>query len=359
MAALPSAPASLSFAGLRRPAVAGRCLERYRDVLKAWPTPKQLPIVYSPRYNITFLGLEKLHPFDSAKYEKIVKTLQKRGLFAKQQLVEPLEAPLEVLRDVHTDQYVANIHNSSLTVAQVTELAPLAVLPVWLLRQRVVSPMRYHVSGTMAAAALAMQYGWAINLGGGMHHAFSATGSGWCPFDDIYLAIRRLRDSSQGEIQKVLYIDLDAHQGNGVERDKLLHQDENLFIIDVYNASVFPKDTEAKAGIDISVELRSGVDTATYMQRLQQALRDSLDRFKPHVIFYNAGTDVLVDDPLGLMMVDEAGVIARDQAVWSFALNDAQAPIVMTLSGGYAKRSAAVVADSVTALLKKYHLTDL
>lgn len=73
--------------------------------------------------------------------------------------------------------------------AQVTELAPLIMLPNRLLQWRVISPMKHHVGGTMLAAGLALQYGWAINLGGGMHHASRSEGGGWCPFDDIYLAV--------------------------------------------------------------------------------------------------------------------------------------------------------------------------
>lgn len=62
---------------------------------------------------------------------------------------------------------------------QVTELAPLAMLPVPLLDSRVLAPMRLMVGGTLLAAALAVTRGWAINLGGGMHHAHHADGSGW------------------------------------------------------------------------------------------------------------------------------------------------------------------------------------
>lgn len=34
------------------------------------------PIVYSPRYNITFLGLERLHPFDAGKWGKVISFLK-------------------------------------------------------------------------------------------------------------------------------------------------------------------------------------------------------------------------------------------------------------------------------------------
>lgn len=35
------------------------------------------PIVYSPRYNITLCGLEKIHPFDSVKYRRVYNDLWK------------------------------------------------------------------------------------------------------------------------------------------------------------------------------------------------------------------------------------------------------------------------------------------
>jgi histone deacetylase 11 len=55
----------------------------------------------------------------------------------------------------------------------------------------------------MLAAGLAVERGWAINMGGGMHHAFSSDGMGWCPFDDVMLAVKRLRKASNGAIKKV------------------------------------------------------------------------------------------------------------------------------------------------------------
>lgn len=54
---------------------------------------------------------------------------------------------------------------------QVTELAPLLLLPPFLLRRKVLRPMATMAGGSMLGAALAMERGWAINLGGGMHHA--------------------------------------------------------------------------------------------------------------------------------------------------------------------------------------------
>lgn len=88
-----------------------------------WPAlsdTQQLPIVYHPKYNITLFGVEKLHPFDSCKFEKCVSGLQQRGIISStQQLVQPAAASMEVLGQVHTQEYLQQLHNSSVKVAQV------------------------------------------------------------------------------------------------------------------------------------------------------------------------------------------------------------------------------------------------
>ena len=62
------------------------------------------------------------------------------------------------------------------------------------------------------AAALALERGWSINLGGGMHHAHSEGGAGWCMFSDLVLALRKLRKATQGAINNVMIVDTDVHQ---------------------------------------------------------------------------------------------------------------------------------------------------
>lgn len=59
---------------------------------------------------------------------------------------------------------------------------------------------------------LALEYGWSLNLGGGMHHASYNAGGGWCVYDDWMLGLRKLRRASGGRVHKALMIDLDVHQ---------------------------------------------------------------------------------------------------------------------------------------------------
>ncbi|KAL2931817.1 Histone deacetylase 2, partial [Bienertia sinuspersici] len=76
----------------------------------------------------------------------------------------------------------------------------------------------YHVvGGSVLAAKLAKERGWAINVGGRFHHCFADKSGGFCAYADISLCIQfafvRLN------ISRVMIIDVDAHQGNGHELD--------------------------------------------------------------------------------------------------------------------------------------------
>lgn len=94
---------------------------------------------------------------------------------------------------------------------------PLFFLPAFLLRMKVLNPMLKATQGSVDAMCLAMKHGWAINLAGGYHHACSYKGGGFCIYPDITFIVHFARKFHK--VSKVLIIDLDAHQGNGHERD--------------------------------------------------------------------------------------------------------------------------------------------
>jgi hypothetical protein len=100
-----ASPPSASFAQVGHPELSNVLESGTKDLL-GWIGPGQLPVVYSDRYNIRFYGVEKLHPFDSCKFEKVVKALEAGGACKKTQLVEPKQASEEMLADVHTPEYL-------------------------------------------------------------------------------------------------------------------------------------------------------------------------------------------------------------------------------------------------------------
>lgn len=74
-----------------------------------------------------------------------------------------------------------------------------------------------------------------------------------------------------------------------------------------------------------------------------------MKEFKPDIIVYNAGTDILKGDRLGLLAVSADGIIKRDEMVFSKARSQ-NIPIVMLLSGGYLKKTARIIATSIINL---------
>src|SRR5215475_11915826 len=100
-----------------------------------------MKIVYSPHYNITFFGIERLHPFDSRKYGRAWALLKKefgRELLKHHVRVEKPISEKELLA-AHTPGYLASLRSSK-TLAGALEIPLLTLLSAWLARWRVLRP---------------------------------------------------------------------------------------------------------------------------------------------------------------------------------------------------------------------------
>ncbi|XP_066553882.1 histone deacetylase 11 [Amia ocellicauda] len=304
-----------------------------------------MPIVYSPDYNITFMGLEKLHPFDAGKWGKVIHFLREEQLITDGNIVEAREATEEDLLVVHTRRYLNKL-KWSIVVATITEIPPLLFLPNFLVQRKVLRPLRTQTGGTIMAGKLAIDRGWAINVGGGFHHCSSDKGGGFCAYADITLAIKFLFERVEG-VSKATIIDLDAHQGNGHERDFL--DDKRVYIMDAYNRYIYPGDGYAKRAIKRKVELDWGTEDQEYLQKVELHTEGALNEMRPDIIVYNAGTDILDGDPLGGLAISPQGIIKRDEIIFR-AARGRKIPILMVTSGGYQKRTARIIADSIINL---------
>ncbi|TKS71203.1 Histone deacetylase 11 [Collichthys lucidus] len=304
-----------------------------------------MPIVYHPDYNITFMGLEKLHPFDAGKWGKVIHFLKEEEFITDGSIVEAREATEEDLLVVHTKRYLNRL-KWSLVVATITEIPPLLFLPNFLVQRKVLRPLRTQTGGTIMAGKLAVDRGWAINVGGGFHHCSGDKGGGFCAYADITLAIKFLFERVEG-ISRATIIDLDAHQGNGHERDFL--DDRRVFIMDMYNRYIYPGDGFAKRAIKRKVELDWGTEDSEYLQKVELHSEGALNEVRPDIIIYNAGTDILDGDPLGGLSISPQGIVKRDEIVFR-AARQRGVPILMVTSGGYQKKTARIIADSILNL---------
>jgi histone deacetylase 11 len=173
--------------------------------------------VYSPDYNITFCGIEKCHPFDSQKYGNIYRFLLDRGLIREGEAIVPQKAPRGLLLESMSKCYLLK-QCYTVSICSYIEM-PLFLLPAFLLRWRVLDPMLTATEGSILAVCAAMRLGWTVNLSGGFHHASFDEGGGFCVYPDISLAVHYLR--TRLGVRRVMIVDLDAHQGNGHEKDHL------------------------------------------------------------------------------------------------------------------------------------------
>ncbi|CAG2176960.1 unnamed protein product, partial [Oppiella nova] len=234
------------------------------------------------------------------------------------------------LQLAHTEQFISDIHYKSSMIAQAAEMYMLRFVPSSFLQSALVTPFKWHTSGTVLAAHMALKYGWAINLGGGFHHASSARAQGFCFFADITMAIQYLWKYVDEDLNFMI-IDLDAHQGNGYELDKFimsLRQKKKVYVLDAYNKDIYPMDEMAQNFINTKVELLPNTSDDEYLKQINESIGKALKEFSPSLIIYNAGSDILNGDPLGGLNITEQGLFERDRVVFNFAKNYG-IPIVM------------------------------
>src|SRR5258707_2246645 len=102
-----------------------------------------MKIVYSPHYNITFFGIERMHPFDSRKYGRAWTVLKNEFGSKLLKYHVPVERPISEneLLAAHTPGYLASLRSSA-TLASALEIPLIRALPARMVRWRVLRPMR-------------------------------------------------------------------------------------------------------------------------------------------------------------------------------------------------------------------------
>jgi acetoin utilization deacetylase AcuC-like enzyme len=266
------------------------------------------------------------------KYGLLRQALLEGGLLSPEELVPAEPAALAALARVHTARWVEAVLEGHLSESEVRRLG----FP-W--SQALVLRSRAAVGGTCAAAAVALEQGFAGNLAGGTHHAFSDHGEGFCVFNDIAVSIRALQ--AEGRIARAAVVDLDVHQGNGTAA--VFADDASVFTFSMHGQNNFPF-RKQRSSLDVGLE--DGTGDATYLDALYRHLPHVLDAAQPELVYYQAGVDPLAEDTLGRLSLSLAGLEARDRFVFESARHR-DIPLVVTLGGGYARPLARTVAAHV------------
>ncbi|WP_018465540.1 histone deacetylase [Calidithermus timidus] len=184
----------------------------------------------------------------------------------------------------------------------------------------------YSAGGTLAALEDALQGGLGLNLGGGTHHAYPAHAEGYSLFNDVAVAIAKAR--AEGFGGRVLVVDLDVHQGNGTA--VFFQSDPSVFTLSLHAQHNYP---QLKERSDLDVALPDATGDAEYLAALEPALERAF-AFRPDLVFFNSGVDVLAGDRLGRLALSLDGLIERNRRVYQ-KVRESGAALVVVGGGGY------------------------
>ncbi|MBC7595037.1 MAG: acetoin utilization protein AcuC [Kineosporiaceae bacterium] len=180
----------------------------------------------------------------------------------------------------------------------------------------------------------------AINISGGLHHAMPANASGFCIYNDVALAIQWLLDNGA---QKIAYVDVDAHHGDGVQT--MFYNDPRVLTISIHEGpqTLFPgtgfateTGGEGAKGTAANIALPPGTSDAGWLRAFHAVIPPLVREFAPDILVTQQGCDSHMDDPLTNLMLSIDGQRASYLALKDLADEVCDGKWVATGGGGYA-----------------------
>lgn len=245
------------------------------------------------------------HPFDQFRLKLTVDLLDKMGALNQEDVIPPRMASEEELALIHDCNYldaVKKAGNGQLS-AEIAENYGLGTedTPIF---SNMHEASALLVGGTLTAVDQVMtgKALHALHLGGGLHHGFRGKASGFCVYNDSSVAIKYLQEKYNA---RVLYVDTDAHHGDGVQWS--FYDDPKVCTLSIHETGryLFPGTgnvNERGQGLGYGYSFNIPVDAFTedesWLYAYTQALREVAEFFKPDVILTQNGADSHYLDPL-------------------------------------------------------------
>ncbi len=307
---------------------------RWRAARSRWRR-QNVRVTYHPAYE---RGIRNI-PLDHQRAERVLSFLSEERLLAQDDVLVPRRPTVRALLRVHDSEYLESLQRRSV----VERVFGLPVSDGDL--ENLVEMQRMMVGGTVYASILAVDRGGvAVNLGGGLHHALRDGAMGFCLFNDIAVAIARLR--YRGFSGPVLVVDLDMHDGNGTR--EIFSRDPSVHTYSIHADHWGEIDAEESTAI----ELGDDVEDELLLGTLLKTLPDVVERVRPGLAVYVAGTDPAADDALGTWKLTSEGMLSRDRYVMDVLRNRPRPiPVVVVLGGGYGDNSWKYTARFMSWLL--------
>lgn len=180
--------------------------------------------------------------------------------------------------------------------------------------------------GVLLAARLTAQGGIVHVPGGGTHHGRPDRASGFCYLNDAVLGLLAWLD--QG-LTNILYLDIDAHHGDGVQ--DAFHDDPRVFTLSLHEAGRWPftgaRDDRA-GGHARNLPVPQGLNDDEFLYLLRRAILPIIRHRRPQAIMLQCGADALEEDPLARLSLSNNAHWAAVRGVMH------QAPRLILLGGG-------------------------
>ncbi|WP_282241362.1 acetoin utilization protein AcuC [Psychrobacillus sp. NEAU-3TGS] len=245
------------------------------------------------------------HPFNQKRLTLTVDLLKEMNALSPSDIVAPRIATDEELSLVHDPGYIEIVKKASLEKSETTNYESYGIgtedTPIFPHMHEASASL---VGGTLTAVDYVMEGKsvHALNIGGGLHHGFKGRASGFCVYNDSSVAIKYMQQKYNA---RVLYIDTDAHHGDGVQWS--FYDDPNVCTISIHETGryLFPGTgniTERGTGEGYGTSFNFPIDAFTeddsFLEIYRTALREIVEAFKPDVILSQNGADAHYFDPL-------------------------------------------------------------
>lgn len=276
-----------------------------------------LKIAYHPIYKHP---LPDGHRFPMEKYELLPKQLLHEGSCADVNFFLPGMPEEASILAVHDENYFRALQDLNLDKQAERKIG-------FPLSEALVNREQIIADGTIKASEFALQYGIAMNIAGGTHHAYTNHGEAFCLLNDQAIAARYLQKKKLA--QKILIVDLDVHQGNGTA--EIFEGDPSVFSFSMHGKNNYPFKKESS---NLDIELPDGTGDLEYLDILKNTLPSLINDRLPDFIFYLSGVDILSTDKLGKLGCSVAGSKERDRFVLQ-TCKDHKIPLEVSMGGGY------------------------
>lgn len=290
--------------------------------------PRRALYIDSPVYAQAAYGPH--HPLAIARTQTVAELCRLNGWLPAGAYRHCEAAPLEVLTRFHSRDYVRALQHadrSGHVSRAVRERYAIGTMENPIFRG-VFERAATTVGGSIMAAQLALEGRVVYHPAGGTHHGRADRASGFCYFNDPVFAISTLLDAG---IERVLYVDLDAHHGDGVE--DAWRDDARVALFSIHEAERWPYTGLGDSPTDeaiCNVPVPRGCNDSEFNTVLEEIFAPFADAFAPEAVVITCGADALAGDPL-------SGMMLSNSALWAAVERSAglAAPVVVLGGGGY------------------------